>query len=301
VRIRIQTSSAVVSPVPGRVRATKACYGIPRVGGELPTDQRVVDAQLHVWPAASAEHPWQPSPRTPFRESFSCADALLLMEQAGVGAALLIPPIWNRFDDGYARACATAHPRSFAVVSWFDPSAPDLAARLAETTAPEEVVGIRLILTVPPGSGWLRDGRLEGGALDALWPAAEAGGVPLVVRLTRTVGELAAVAAGHPALAIVVDHCAAESEPDDSAFAALPSLLGLARYENVYVKLSSLSKYSREPSPYPDMDVVVERVVDAFGADRCMWGSDITQYWDSCAYPDVVDHFRSGCLFRLDA
>lgn len=266
----------------------------------LPMSKRVIDAQLHVWPPDTPEHPWQPGVRTPSRGEFSCRDALELLDGAGVDTAILIPPIWNRFDEGYVLGGVAAYPGRFAVVAWFDPTGADLARRFGEVTGRSGVVGVRLLLTVPPGNSWVRDGHIAGGSLGALWPVAEAAGVPLVIRLTARVAELGRVASRHPTLTLVIDHAAAESEPGERAFDALPDLVELARFENVYVKLSSLAKYSTAPSPYADMDPVVKQVVDAFGADRCMWGSDFTQYWDRCEYDLAVDQFRSGCPFLGD-
>lgn len=50
-------------------------------------------------------------------------------------------------------------------------------------------------------------------------------------------------------------------------------LLALSEYENVYVKLSGL--YAIDPTyPYVAARPVVETVLDAFGSDRLVWGSD---------------------------
>ena len=60
-------------------------------------------------------------------------------------------------------------------------------------------------------------------------------------------------------------------------WADLPKLLDLARYPNVRVKVSGACTMSHRPFPYDDIWEPVLRVIDAFGLDRCMWGTDWTR------------------------
>jgi L-fuconolactonase len=257
----------------------------------------IVDSQIHVWEANNVERPWSELPRAANLPEFTCEQALSLMDTANVHMAILIPPIWARFQNEYALACAGKYPDRFAVVGWFDPTTPNAPQNLKMWLDQRYMVGIRLIVTIPPGSNWLHAGHLEGGALDWFWGAAEESRIPLMIRITHAVSELAGIARQHPKLRLIVDHCAAESEITPLAFAAIPELLKLARWQNIYVRLSSLAKYSASPSPYSDMDHIVRSVVSAFGPDRCMWGSDITHYMKRLPYSEVVDQFRLGCTF----
>ena len=57
--------------------------------------------------------------------------------------------------------------------------------------------------------------------------------------------------------------------------AAWEALLKLGRdHATVYVKLSALFRVSREGPPYADLKPRFAALVDAYGADRLMWGSD---------------------------
>ena len=60
-------------------------------------------------------------------------------------------------------------------------------------------------------------------------------------------------------------------------WADLPKLLDLARFPNVRVKVSGACTMSHQPFPYDDIWQPVLRVIDAFGLDRCMWGTDWTR------------------------
>lgn len=73
---------------------------------------------------------------------------------------------------------------------------------------------------------------------------------------------------------LLIDH---SGRPDVSAGLRQPAfqaLLSLAGQGRTYVKLSGLSKFSREPYPYADGEPYLGALLQAFGAEHCMWGSD---------------------------
>ena len=82
---------------------------------------------------------------------------------------------------------------------------------------------------------------------------------------------------------------AAASGTDDAAFANLGEMLALAKYPNVAVKLSGAPSYSSEPYPYRNIHKYIRQIVDAFGPQRCFWGTDITRM--PCSYRQCVTMF----------
>jgi predicted TIM-barrel fold metal-dependent hydrolase len=100
----------------------------------------------------------------------------------------------------------------------------------------------------------------------------------------------------YPETRFVVDHLGltqplSPPAPDD-ALADLPHVLALARYPNVAIKLTGVGTYSRRPFPYDDLWEPIGRVVDEFGVDRCMWGTDWTRALDVLTYEEGVASFR---------
>ena len=59
---------------------------------------------------------------------------------------------------------------------------------------------------------------------------------------------------------------------------AIEQTVALAKYPNVSVKLSSAPTYSLEAYPFRDMTAHLRRCFDAFGPQRCYWGTDMTQF-----------------------
>ena len=75
-------------------------------------------------------------------------------------------------------------------------------------------------------------------------------------------------------------------------WADLPKVLDLAARDNVVIKVSGACTLSHEPFPYPDIWDPLARVFDAWGMDRCLWGTDWTRAAAVVTYPQGVEPFR---------
>ena len=73
--------------------------------------------------------------------------------------------------------------------------------------------------------------------------------------------------------------------------AALPKVLDLARRPNAAIKVSGVCTMSREPFPYPDIWDPLARVFDAWGFERCLWGTDWTRAFAVVNYEQAVTPF----------
>ena len=83
-----------------------------------------------------------------------------------------------------------------------------------------------------------------------------------------------------------------EPPPPAEPWADLPKLLALASHDNVVVKISGACTLSHQPFPYKDIWDPLRRIFDAFGFDRCMWGTDWTRAVALLTYKQGVDSFR---------
>jgi L-fuconolactonase len=108
--------------------------------------------------------------------------------------------------------------------------------------------------------------------------------------------QVAGLAARNPDTRLVVDHLGLPHpfEPPAPAepWADLPKLLALARHENVAAKITGACTLSHEPFPYRDIWAPLGRIFDAFGLDRCTWGTDWTRAVALLSYEQGVEAFR---------
>ena len=71
----------------------------------------------------------------------------------------------------------------------------------------------------------------------------------------------------------------------------LPKVLEVAKRPNAVIKVSGACTLSREPYPFPDIWDPLARVFDAWGFDRCLWGTDWTRAFAVVNYQQAVEPF----------
>src|SRR5439155_6043492 len=86
-------------------------------------------------------------------------------------------------------------------------------------------------------------------------------------------------------------HAAARAARPPEPWADLPKVLELAKRPNAVIKVSGACTLSREPYPFPDLWDPLARVFDAWGFDRCLWGTDWTRAFAVVNYEQAVEPF----------
>ena len=114
-----------------------------------------------------------------------------------------------------------------------------------------------------------------------LWEAARRLGVVICALLNPpNCRSLAKLLEDYPDVPVVLDHCANLSVRDFPNSDNLNTVLGLAKFTNLYAKLSFLVTGSAEAFPCRDMRAMARQIIDAYTPDRCIWGSDFpTSLW----------------------
>jgi L-fuconolactonase len=65
----------------------------------------------------------------------------------------------------------------------------------------------------------------------------------------------------------------------------------LAKRKNAVIKVTGACTLSKEPYPFPDIWDPLARVFDAWGLDRCLWGTDWTRAFAVVNYEQGVEPF----------
>jgi L-fuconolactonase len=219
------------------------------------------------------------------------------MDAVGVDGAILVNSARHYgIDNRYALESASRHPERFRVVIRVDPEAPDVAEQIAAARADPRIVGARLLTMIEPDRVRFREGRF-----DPVFAAAQASDLPLCLYPTGTLPLVDDAARRFADLRIVVDHLGLAQRPfaplHSDLFERLPELLALARHPNVAVKLSGIPALSWDAFPYAGVWPHVQRVLDAFGVERVMWGSDATRVDGIATYAEGLRWLtESGAL-----
>jgi predicted TIM-barrel fold metal-dependent hydrolase len=272
------------------------------------------DSHSHIFTANTERY--SPAPLTgvlnkgALENPVSAESLLTLMDENDVERAILVQrgTVYG-YDNSYIVDSAAAHPDRFSAVCCLDALAPDAVATFRHWTVARGAVGIRLM---PPslGAGIDPAKRLpetDWFASDAsfrIWEAAIDQRIPICLfflKFNRDAGltALLRVLEKYPDARVVVDHIS-NLDVDQGApdYGIDTRLKALAAYQNVTMKLSTIN-LNRIDAAGLDTALVVSRVVDIFGAQRTMWGSDIGQTAGN--YGDMVRAARRATARLADA
>lgn len=230
---------------------------------------RIVDAHTHVVshdlaryplaPAASADNAWQ------VERPVDVDELLALAAASGVDALALVQAISaHGYDNRYVLDCAVRLPgRTIAVVA-VPPDDPRAADALRAMAASAPVHGVRLFTPAGPQA------PLDTADVSAVADAAGGLGIPVVLlALAPQLRSVQRLAARHRDVTFVLDHCGFADLSGGPSFPRADDLFALADAPNVVAKVSSIVLRSTA-----DPDDLWRSVVDRFGADRVVWGTD---------------------------
>ena len=251
----------------------------------------IIDAQVHAYERNHPGRPWAAGAAMHGPEEVTGDDMIAAMDAAGVDAALLVSSItFYRYDASYSLEVQAAHPDRFRVIKPVDPSDPAIEEIVADWAATRGSVGIRLVLM-----GNVPSDPADPGINRAL-AAARRHALPVNLQCWGRLDLVAALAGRRPDVTLVIDHLGLtqpiDPPPPDNPFADLPRLLPLAAYDNIAVKISGAGTLSHRPFPYDDLWDPLGRIFDAFGIERCLWGTDWTRALQFLSYAQAVNAFR---------
>lgn len=248
----------------------------------------IVDSQVHAYEANTPQRPWHSVPNWP--DHVTGDEMVAAMDEVGVDGAIFISAFsLYRYDASYAVEVAKAHPDRLAIVKPVDADDPAVGDVVAEWKRTKGAVGIRIWLTRDAGRA------PDDPGLDRIARAAVRHGFPVNIHCWDNLDVADAVIARHPDTRFIIDHMGilqprvppAPSEP----WAVLPKVLELAKRPNAVIKVSGACTLAREPYPFPDIWDPLKRIFDAWGFERCLWGTDWTRAFAVVNYEQAVRPF----------
>ncbi|HXQ12809.1 MAG TPA: amidohydrolase family protein [Caulobacteraceae bacterium] len=229
-----------------------------------------IDAHQHFWRLSRGDYGWLTPELQPIHRDFGPGDLRPLAAAAGVERTVLVQAAPTEAETGFLLELAAAEPFVAGVVGWVDFEAPDAAHRVAALAARPKLVGLRPMMQDMADDRWM--------LRDEIWPAlhamAEEGLTFDALVFPRHLPTLSEFARRYPGLDIVIDHAA---KPDIAAGALedwARDIRAIAGETRLVCKLSGLITEAGSGWSVEQLRPYVEVLVEAFGADRLMWGSD---------------------------
>ncbi|WP_206517619.1 amidohydrolase family protein [Sphingobium algorifonticola] len=246
----------------------------------------LIDAHQHFWDPSRGDYHWL-SPGSPLDRVFGPADLIDQSRAHGVTGTILVQAAETEAETDYMIALARATPWVVGIVGWIDLAAPDAAARVAQRAGP--CVGLRPMLQDMADREWILGTALE----PALCAMADRCMVFDALVRPDQIAAITRLADRFPGLTIVIDHAGKPAIGDRAAEAVWRSAIGEAALRpNIACKLSGLMTEMTAGATEADLVATIAVLVDLFGPDRLIWGSDWPVLTLAGRYGDWIDLCR---------
>lgn len=233
-----------------------------------------IDAHQHFWRVARGDYGWLTPDKGPIYRDFLPDDLAPHLAAATVDGTVLVQAAPTVAETEFMLSLAADTDFVKGVVGWVDFESTDVADQISRLNAYELLVGLRpMIQDIEP-----EDWKLQ----PQLTPAFEA----LIAHdltfdaltLPKHLPHLRELLSRHPSMRVVVDHASKPLIRDGLFDAWAHDMAALARESAAFCKLSGLVTEADAEWTVADLRPYVDHILDTFGPERLIWGSD----WPVC-------------------
>ncbi|MBK9549845.1 MAG: amidohydrolase family protein [Gemmatimonadetes bacterium] len=234
-----------------------------------------IDAHQHFWQYDPVRDAWINDGMAVLRQDFLPADLGPLLAANGIDGCVAVQADQSERETRFLLDLARDYPFIRGVVGWVDLRSPQVGERLAHFADDRHFRGVRHLVQGEPDDEFLLQPDVVRG-IGALTPLGLTYDLLLVPRQLRAATQLAAML---PDQRFVLDHIAKPPIKEGVLEPWASDLGALALHPNVYCKLSGLITEAEWGAWKPaQLRQYLDVVVESFGVDRLMWGSD----WPVC-------------------
>jgi L-fuconolactonase len=234
-----------------------------------------IDSHQHFWSYDPSRHAWITETMAVLKRDFLPAELAVQLEANDVDASIAVQADQSEVETLFLLDLAKHCKRIAGVVGWIDLVSPQLKRRLEFFSQFKKLCGFRHVVQSEPDDRFL----LRPDFLRGIARLQEFGFTYDILIYPKQLPAALELVAEFPRQRFVVDHLA-KPEIKAKNIAVWAAHMGsIARSSNVYCKLSGLVTEADWRHWLPaDFDPYLDVVLEAFGPDRLMFGSD----WPVC-------------------
>lgn len=254
-----------------------------------------IDAHQHYWNPGRGDYGWMPKDNPVLNRVWGPDDLTAALEMHEIDATVLVQAAPSVHETEYMLGMADAAGSVAAVVGWIDFETPADRAVLDRLAGHPKFRGVRPMIQDISDDDWMLRDDVQWGfaALSETGLSLDALGHP------RHLANFHTILTRYPDLRAVVDHCMkpqiAAHDPDSFRFWA-DGMTRIARDTGAYCKLSGLVTEADADWGVDDLRPYAEHVLEVFGPQRVMWGSD----WPVCLLRGSYDDWIAAAETLTD-
>lgn len=233
-----------------------------------------IDAHQHYWDTARGDYGWLTPDMKPLYRVFGSDDLAPLRHAADIQCTVVVQAAPTVEETRYLLDLARNDESIAGVVGWVPLDSPDAPAIIDELVHEPKFKAVRPMLQDLPDDTWIEHAPRQEAierlidldlAFDALIFARH---VPSLIRFVER----------YPKLRVVIDHGAKPPIREGVEAGWQPWADGIARLaalpQKLHCKLSGLATEANENWTEETLQPYVAHLIDHFGPERLMWGSD---------------------------
>ena len=229
-----------------------------------------IDSHQHFWQLQRGDYNWLSAELGVLYRDYQPQELAEYLRDAGIDKTVLVQAAATVAESDYLLSLADQYAFIAGVVGWIDMAAPDALAQLAHLAEHPRLLGIRPMIQDIADPQWMLRNQLapvyrelitRGLRFDALVKPPHLDALLTLLQC-------------YPELPVVIDH---GGKPDiaQGAFAPWASRMQtLAQETHAYCKLSGLLTEAGPDTGAEQLRPYVEHLLECFGPQRLMWGSD---------------------------
>ena len=230
-----------------------------------------IDAHQHFWRLARGDYGWLTAALAPIHRDFGPSDLAPLLDARGIQKTILVQAAPTFAETLYMLELAECAPFVAGVVGWIDFDALDAASIIARVAAEHPLlVGLRPMLHDIPDDDWLLHPNLAA-TYDVM---AEQGLVFDALARPQHLSRVRTICERHPSLTVVIDHIAKPQIRERRLDPWRDDIAAVAKCPNTVCKLSGIATEAAPDWTVDQIKPYVDHVLEVFGPQRLLWGSD---------------------------
>ncbi len=237
----------------------------------------IIDAHQHFWQLdLPFEYDWLKSDQLkPICKSYLPEDLKVHLDRCGIDKSIFVQTQHNVAENRWVLKLAEQNDFIAGVVGWVDLASPACEDQLAEFKDHPKFVGIRHVVQDEPNDDFI----IQPNVLNGL-KVLQKHNVPYdLLFYTKHLKHAVQLGKQLPELPMVIDHLSKPKIKDQITAGWEDDLRAAAKYPNIYCKLSGMVTEADWVKWKPaDLKPYIETALEAFGPERCMYGSD----WPVC-------------------
>jgi L-fuconolactonase len=233
-----------------------------------------LDSHQHFWIFDALRDSWITDDMEVLRQDFLPGDLQPLLDQNGISGCVAVHADQSEAETVFLLDLADQHDFIKGVVGWVDLQSADLRKRLDHYSKFPKLRGFRHVVQAEP-SGFM----LQADFLRGIAALKDYGYTYDILIRAHQLREAINLVERNPRQLFVIDHLAKPNIRTGEISSWAFDIYRLASFQNVYCKLSGMvTEADLRAWTYEDIYPYLSTILQAFGPDRVMFGSD----WPVC-------------------